>query len=259
MANTEKIQLYLEHRMSAEEEKQFKQEILQDAELAQEVELQRIANLSIERLGARSLKEKMQMWEESISKDVPLDSKPKIPAFWIALFIALFLASLIWFFINSKEPVKQTEKPTNAELFAKYYGGDEKNVVRSARQDVKYPSAYYLSVVEALSNEEYEKVIQLAEQVQATDSIYLDVKVMELEALISAKKEQAAQGLIRELRADSQLQEHDMARDHIDWSECCLHLLQNDLAATIACLQKIEEDPVHVYSAKAKALLKELD
>jgi hypothetical protein len=98
----ERIEQYLLGRLSSEEAARMESEMASDPELADQVALQRLALMGMQRLAARDMRTRFEQWDKESDllpeSDMPNKSQPSL-WFWttIALFLLLLVAT-VWYF-----------------------------------------------------------------------------------------------------------------------------------------------------------------
>ena len=114
----DKIEDYLRGKLTEEESRAFEQQIAADSGLAEQVELQRFEQLSLEFLLEEELKQKMEAWKkEGPPSGTPPKGGPSRSGLWLGLLTVAIVASFFFFRKGPVQPAEETPRIEEQQVF----------------------------------------------------------------------------------------------------------------------------------------------
>jgi len=170
MDNIDKIKLFLEGKLSAEDKATFELELKDNEALQEEVEDYRKIFSGFKGLSQEALKDQVQAWNKELpdnkpSKTVSLWSSSKIRKLAAAAIILVVSTIAIW-----------TLWPKNLDPFiADNYESVRITNLKSAEKS----ETVFKQMKDAFKEKDYDTCILLAQNIPAEEAVYLDIKFLE--------------------------------------------------------------------------------
>ncbi|MFK8009418.1 MAG: tetratricopeptide repeat protein [Saprospiraceae bacterium] len=240
---------FILNKLSPQEKEDFRQQLLKNAELAQEVRKRELVRDGLEALGNQKMKDRIKVVRKEMLDQEKNDNPPKnqnrIIPLWIMAAAAIFILGFVgWQFLN---PTEITPEEIFAESYQPYmedFGSRGTDMTKNYLQ----AGTYY-------NERNYSAAIPLLQNILEAEPQNSEVELVLGDCLLSINKTEEAMVHFNSILA----RKTNLYNDPAQWFLALSYLKQNEIEACKNALKNLIDNPRADYHEEAKELLSKLN